>query len=110
MPRYRIPNDKFTAKDKHKFIPEGEKEVHLLHAADCIFIDTDYLPGYGPEPEPVEEEATEETPEEAEMVAGPSTDWPKKKLIKHAKKLKVYTKKMNERSFTKAKILDAINS
>ncbi len=89
MPRYRIPNAKFTAKDKHKFIPEGEKEVHLLHAADCIFIDTVYLPGYGPEPEP-EEVSSEITEVVREVVKAPK---PKKKSKKKTAKKKASKKR-----------------
>lgn len=104
MPRYRIPNSEFTAKKKHTYIPEGEKEVHLLHAADCIFIDTEYLPGYGPQPEP--EEDIETTVKEVV----PDETWTKKQLIDRAKEHNIYDPAMENRSYTKAEILKAINS
>ena len=107
MPRYRIPNSEFTAKNKHTYIPEGEVEVHLLHASDCIFIDTKYLPGYGPDPEPAVEPAEEE--EEA-LVDKPNETWTKQELMDHAKELDIYDPDMENRSHTKAKILKAINS
>ncbi len=110
MPRYRIPNSEFTAKNKHTYIPEGEKEVHLLHAAGCIFIDTEYLPGYGPQPEPVEEPLEEPVEEEETTVDEPNEAWTKKELIDHAKEHDIYDPDMENRGYTKAKILEAINS
>lgn len=111
MPRYRIPNEKFKAEDKRSYYPEGEKEVHMLHAADCIFIDTEYLPGYGPTPEPVEEPVEEEPVEEDEdVVDEPNETWTKAQLIDHAKENDIYDPAMENRSYTKATILEVINS
>jgi hypothetical protein len=88
MPRHRIPMDVWTkagAKNKHKFIPEGEKETQMIFAADCIFIDTDYRPGYGPEPEKTFEETLMEEVTEPEVVEAPKPK-PKKKSKKKSKK------------------------
>ena len=109
MPRIRIPMKdwiKQGAKNKHKFIPEGQREVSMIFAPDVIFIDTEYLLGH--EPEPIEEPAPVEEPVEPTPVATektPDETWTKKKLIKQAKKQGVYTKNMQKRSYTKAKIL-----
>lgn len=113
MPKHRIPMDEWISGVKKalpKYVPlETERPIKFIHAADCMFVETEYRPGHEPEPEPEEEPtpAEEPTEEPAPITTEriPDETWTKKKLIKHAKKLGVYTKDMEKRSYTKAKIL-----
>ncbi len=77
---------KAGAKNKHKFIPEGQKEVSMIFATDVLFIDTEYLPGYGPEPKKV-------TP----TVAKPASAKPSKPKKKSKKKSRKKSKKKSRK-------------